>query len=476
MNTKTLKTRVADRSDQEFLPAALEILETPPSPVHATFVLVICAFVVVALTWAYFSRIDVIASAQGKIQPTGRVKMVQPVETGKVAVLHVSNGKHVKQNDILVELDPGEARAEEIGFAAEFDSALAEVARRKVALDVGRSQALSSVPAIPWKDNTPAAIRIREERVLSGDLAQLAANVTSLVAQKKQKQAERDRLRSTMKMQEELIATLQERIQMRETLVQRGAGPRANLIDALETLQYQKTILATEIGQEKESEANLEVLADEIARNYENFVADNGQKLAEAEKHADDAEQKLAKARVRTGHMTLASPIDGTVQALSITTLGQVITTGEQIMRLVPDSSVLEIECYLPNKDVGFVKPGQSAIVKIESFPFTRYGSLAATVSKVAHDAIPEPDAQQIEGDPSRSTKSTAFAGTERVQNLVFSVTLEPTSTEMNVDGVAVPLSPGMAVSVEIKTDSRRILEYVFSPLIEVASKAMKER
>lgn len=99
-----------------------------------------------------------------------------------------------------------------------------------------------------------------------------------------------------------------------------------------------------------------------------------------------------------------------------------------------------------------------------------------AKVTRIAHDTIPEPDAQTIEGNPTKPSKSSYFGGAQRVQNLVFPVTLQARKGSMNIDGADFPLSPGMAVTVEIKTGKRRILEYLFSPLVETASHAMRER
>jgi hemolysin D len=164
------------------------------------------------------------------------------------------------------------------------------------------------------------------------------------------------------------------------------------------------------------------------------------------------------------------------VSALSISAVGQVVAAGEEIMRVVPEDRGLEIVTYIPNHDVGFVHPGQQAVVKIESLPFTRYGTLTAHLTSLASDAIPAPDASQQEGNPALSPRDHGFAGAERVQNLVFAATLQPDQTHLFADGVAIPLASGMAVTVEIKTGSRRILEYLFSPLIEIAGKAMKER
>jgi hemolysin D len=273
-----------------------------------------------------------------------------------------------------------------------------------------------------------------------------------------------------------LLETLQQRVAMRRALLARGSTPKAAVIDALESLQTQQTALATQQGQLIEARTAQEVLAKERQKAIDSFIAENGQKLAEAERQIDDLEQKSAKAHAKTGHMSLTSPIAGTVSGLSVTSINQVLTTSEELMRIVPDDAGLEIECYLQNKDIGFVKNGQPAIVKIESFPFTRYGSLDAKVTRVAHDAIPEPDAQTIEGNPAKPPKPGYFAGAQRVQSLVFPVTLQAERAAMNIDGVEVPLSPGMAVTVEIKTGKRRILEYLFSPLVETASRAMKER
>ena len=145
-------------------------------------------------------------------------------------------------------------------------------------------------------------------------------------------------------------------------------------------------------------------------------------------------------------------------------------------MRVVPRDSKLEIEAYVLNRDIGFVSVGQEAVVKIELFPFTRYGSIAAHVTRIARDAIPAPDASVIEGDPARASNAAGYAGGERTQNLVFAVELEPDVSTMTIDGVERPLTSGMAATVEIKTGSRRLLEYLFSPLVEVASRAAHER
>ena len=390
---------------------------------------IICAFAATALAWSYFGRIDIIAAAQGKFQPTGRVKIIQPLDTGKVLAFYVENGKHVQQGDVLVELDPGQEAAEVAEYSTNLASYRAEALRRRVAIDAARARTISKAPDIAWGMEVPAPMRLREQRVIASDLGQLNAQVASLNAQANQKMAEHTRLASTIASQKELIATLQDRVQMRSSLFDKNAGSRADLINATETRQYQQTALAQQIGQLAEAEANLAVISRDTEKAYDTFISENAQKLAEAERQADDYEHKLGKSVAKLDHMTLRAPLSGIIQASSVTTVGQVLTSGEEIMRIVPEDAALEIEAYMPNQDIGFVKEGQDAVVKVESFPFTRYGTINARVTRVGRDAIPQPEAEQTEINGAKATKSTNSGTAQRIQNLVFPVTLKPETT-----------------------------------------------
>jgi hemolysin D len=471
-----VKTPGVNLSDREFLAPALEIVETPPSPVHVAFLWIICALVAAALAWAYFGRVDIVAAAQGKFQPTGQVKVVEPLETGRVEDIRVGDGSLVRAGEVLIALDRSAALADRDGAHAELASVRAEILRRRTALSMARSHRFDGSPAIDWPDDAAPGLRERENRVLAADLGQLAANVASFDAERAQKAAEGDKLRETIATQKNLVATLQERVNMRAKLVEEKAGARAAVIDATETLQYQ----ITQEARQEQDLASLTVGLKIIDRNSDkavrDFISDNAQKLEDAERRAEDAEQRLAKAEAALDHLTLRAPIAGRVQSSIITNVGQVVTSGQEIMRIVPEDSGLEIQAYVRNRDMGFVSVGQEAVVKVESFPFTRYGVIKAHVTRIARDAIPEPDANAIEGDPTRISNAAGFAGGERTQNLVFPVVLKPDAETITVDGAVEPLTSGMAVTVELKTGARRMLEYLFSPLVEVASKAMRER
>ncbi len=175
--------------------------------------------------------------------------------------------------------------------------------------------------------------------------------------------------------------------------------------------------------------------------------------LAEAERKAASLTQERVKADSRQRLMTLVAPVDGTVQQLAVHTVGGVVTEAQVLMVVVPTDEALEVDAFLENKDIGFVRAGQEAVVKIETFPFTRYGTVAATVAHVSDDAI-----------------------ADEKKGLIYSARARLARTSIRVDERMVNLSPGMAVTVEIKTGQRRVIEYFLSPLLQYQDESLRER
>lgn len=217
---------------------------------------------------------DIVAVAHGKVQPTGKVKVVQPLETGKVRTILAQNGAVVREGDPLVELDPDEALAEARAAEAAFLSWTAEALRRADAVAAARSEPVADRPTA-WPAAIPPAVRAREDAVRAADVAKLAGDLAALDAQAAQKRAEWQRLRATVAAQDDLIATQQERVGMRASLLKTGSGTKASLIDATESLNYQRTVLAGQKGQLAEVERALETIAAEREKTLRAFVAEN---------------------------------------------------------------------------------------------------------------------------------------------------------------------------------------------------------
>jgi hemolysin D len=464
--------------DREFLPAALEILVTPPSPKSSALLLAICGAFLAALAWSYFGWIDIHAVAAGKIQPSGRSKIVQPLEAGKVVAIHVENGASVVAGDLLLELDPTETGADREALARDLESASAEAARRNVAIAIASSRADAARPVpIVFDAGVGEAVRRREQNVLAADLAQLRSTIASLNAQLAEKQASRQRLKSSIDARQRLIALAKERVDMRSEIETRGSGSRAMIIESLQQYESFVTTDVGERGQVIEIEAALNSLERKIEEAVTQFVADQTQKLAEIERKRDRLVQEHVKARSKNDRTQLRAPISGSVQQMSVTTVGQVVAGGQSLLTVVPLDGPIEVEAMITNKDIGFVEAGQPAVVKVEAFPFTRYGTIEATVAKVSRDAVDDRSAAGLTDVASVTRPQRASPSpVPQVSNLVFPATIRLGQRAISVDGKQVALLPGMAVTVEIKTGQRRAIDFLMSPLREVAAGAARER
>ena len=491
--TKQARAPLVQGRDREFLPAALEILETPPSPLPVALMLTLCAFCALALAWSFIGRLDVHAVAWGKIEAKGRAKVVQPLDPGKVAALHAENGLRVKAGDILVELDPAEAQADETAAAGVLASSRAEVSRRQVAIETaaplqraifkaGNADSATlpaETPDIKFSEEIPPSIQSREASVLAADLGQLRDTLKNLDKQMEQKVATHRRVEASIAYQNALMTTLEGRVDMREELIKLNVGTKVNLYDAKESLQKSQAQLASDNGQLMETDAAIEEIASQKIRSVSQFMAENESKRAEAAQKADEMAQQLAKARAKLARTNLAAPITGIVQQIAVTTIGQVVTTGQQLMTIVPSDGALQVEAYVSNVDIGFVKVGQIAEIKIDAFPFTRFGTIRGNVTRVATDAIDEQEAKRAESNaiaPANGATAPPNTAAGQPQSFVFPITIALDVNTMKIDGVIIPLTPGMTVSAEIKTDSRRVIDYLLSPIAKVTSEAMKER
>lgn len=466
--------RFAD--DVEFLPAALEILERPPSPIATAMMLGICVMCLTALLWSIVGKLDIHAVAQGKVQPSGRTKVVQPLEAGRVAAIHVESGKLVKEGDLLIELDPTDVAADLEALTRELESVTAEAVRRKSAVETVRSRS-ATVPELVFPQVVSARVRQREQELLQAEVTQVRSTVEGFKTQIVEREATKKRLQGSIAARGKALGLSKERVGMRDEIRTRGAGSRALVLDA--ELQYENIAItdASERGQLAETDAGIKSLEARAAQAVDQFIAEQTQKGSEADRRRDRLEQEIVKARSKRDRQQLRAPSGGLVQQIEVSTIGQVVASGQSLMSVVPVDAPLEIEAMIQNKDIGFVRPGQPAVVKVEAFPFTRYGSIDAEVVKVTNDAVEDRNATgMMDAATAARPQANSNPRTQPGQNLVFPAILRLSRRSITVDGKAIPLTPGMAVTVEIKTGERRAISYVLSPLSEIVSTSARER
>jgi hemolysin D len=461
-----------DRAREElaFLPAALEVVETPPSPVGRGIAAAIALFFCLAVAWACWGEVDIIASAQGRIIPSGNIKLIQPFETGVIRSIDVKDGQRVKAGDTLIELDPTMNAAELGHLQGDLVATQLELERLRAAL-VDNVDPLTEFRAP--KGASAAQVETQRQFLVSQN-GEFRAKLAVLKRQLEQKEAERATIGATVAKLEATLPIVQERFDVRKTLYGKELGAKLQYLEAQQQLVEMQQELAVQKSRYSEVTAALTVLTETNAQTIAEYRRTRFGEFAEADRKVAGLVQDLVKAEQRTKLQVLSAPVDGIVQQLAVHTIGGVVTPAQTLLVLVPVDGKLEIEATVPNRDIGFVHAGQDAEIKIDTFSFTRYGILHGKVLSVSQDAISRDKAQDKPNDKSKGTESGTSG--PQGQELGFQARISLDRTQMQVGAEPVNLTPGMAVTVEIKTGSRTLMSYLLSPLLKYRQESLRER
>jgi hemolysin D len=451
-----------------FLPAALEILESPPSPLGRTTAYALCLIAFSGLGWATIGKVDIVAVASGKIVSQLRTQVVQPFETASVAAVLVSPGQHVQAGDALLELDKTAVLAERDHAEKDLTAGLLDQLRLTAFLDGAADAPFESVATAP-----PLEIQ-RARAQLTAQVAGRASQLANLAQEKLQRQAERLALQQTDAKIEKTLPIVAERASIRAKAAEVG---NASLLAKLESQQLLvETQAELEIGGSKVAslDAAIKGLDQKLAAADAEIRTTAMAELSKAEDRVHAASEALAKAERRAELQTLRAPIAGTVQQMHIASVGSVVTPAQQLLSIAPDNDHIEVEAVLENRDVGFVEAGQPVELKIDAFPFTRYGLMKGSVLSVDRDAEAAPVSQNtVQGSERPADQIDNVELSERLRYTVH-IGLLPGS--LDVDGHQATLLPGMSVKAEILTGKRRIIDFLLAPLRELAHDGLRER
>lgn len=436
----------------EFLPAALALQETPVHPAPRLFQWSLLLFTLLALVWGCIGEVDVVASAAGKVVPSGRSKKIQASEGAVVRAIHVSDGQAVRAGDLLVELDDRIAGAEVERLGSELLAAQIDQARAQALLSAIEHQREPQHLAalIP---HATVAQQEAAQRWLLGQHQELRTALDQVAAEIEQRGAEaRSAAASVDSLQQMLIITRQLAVDYRE-LWQESAVAKHRFLEKEQMRLDQERELATQRLRVDE----LTAARDAASHRHAGVIAQARRAMldlhGEASQRVVGLTLELNKAEQRHRLKRLTSPVDGTVQQLAIHTQGGVVTEAQTLMVIVPVEHPVEVEVQFENKDIGFVFPGQSVEIKVETFTFTRFGVIPGIVQSISSDAIDD----------------------ER-RGLVYSARVKLEQTHIRVNERDIALSAGMAVRAEVITDRRKVISYFLSPLQRHIGESFGER
>ncbi|MDO4711423.1 MAG: HlyD family type I secretion periplasmic adaptor subunit [Peptostreptococcaceae bacterium] len=496
-----LRAFEAERLSNEFLPAALEIAETPASPLGRFVIRGIFVILITAILWSTLGKVDEVAVARGKIAPDGRIKVVQPIEEGIITAIHIEEGQKVTQGQLLIELDSSIKQVDMEGLTKTKEATETEIKLLNMILDgenieekikeykldletqnnlillakyrdsdfEGQRNILELVSA---QGKQQVSIRESELVRMQNELTMLQKREESLRILAHSKGEVEIALDAAKKQVEELTREentakqlyeagglsknewqqVRHRLELAQNLYE-AEGSKAELEKINRKLNWENA--KAEI-QDKQNEIHLQEIRiqqertkyDESVSNLDNLSIKKNETildlLVQKEKFLLDIENQIAKINKSIELSSLRSPIGGTVHGLAANTVGGVVTLAQPIMTIVPDGTPLLVEASLQNKDVGFVHVGQEVEVKVDAFPYQRYGMVRGIVQSVSPDAFED----------------------EKL-GLVYRVKVSMEHPEVIVDGQKQRLSAGMSVSAEITTDRRRIISFFLEPFVK---------
>jgi hemolysin D len=433
-----------------FLPAHLELIERPLSPAPRWTARLIMALFAIGLAWACIGQLDIVAVAPGKVVGGDRTKVIQPMETAIVRRILVEDGQAVHRGDLLIELDAvGVGSDAAKATDAVVSARLTQVRTRALVAAVDRG----SVPLLPSDPLIPNA-RLREGQTLAtSEFSTFIGKRRSLDAVVQQKEAELSTVDASIAPAVEYARIAKDRVEdYRKLLDKKYVSRQDYLIREQERISAEREVDSL---RHRRTELSAGIAAARQDRNA--AVADARRQWLDQEREAGEVIQQAGpdadRASQRHALMQLQAPVDGVVQQLAIHTVGGVVTPAQPLLAIVPDDQSVEVEATVFSQDIGFIHTGQAVTVKLDTFPYTRYGYVTGTVTSVSHDAVQD-----------------------EKRGLLFPVRIALSSSSMEIDGTRVALSPGMSLSAEVRTGRRRVIDYVLSPLQKAGSDAFHER
>lgn len=451
-NRKATDTPARLNHEVQFMPAALALQEQPVHPAPRYIQWTIMAFAVLTLVWACVGEIDVVATANGKVVPSGKSKVIQPSEVAVIKTIYVRDGQHVEAGDLLIELDASMTGADVERLNSDLLAAQVDSARAQALLDaIEHDSAPSSLAGlIP---NASTQQQQQAQSWLQGQYLELQSTLDQSTAAIEQRSAEiRSAQIAVTSLEQSLPITRALAADYKRLLNKSFIAKHAYLEKEQIRLDQER-----ELSTQKSRVLELSAAKKSAKSQRRSVIAQTRRAMLdlkhESEQRAAALSQELKKAQQRDKLMRLTAPVTGTVQQLAINTHGGVVTEAQPLLVIVPSDQPVEVEAMLENKDIGFVRAGQAVEIKVETFSFTKYGVVGGVVDSVSNDAIED----------------------ERL-GLVYSARIKLKQNTIQIGANKIALSPGMAVRAEIKTDKRKVIDYFLSPLKQYANESLGER
>ena len=438
-----------DPTDIEFLPDADEIERRPLPPYARITVHALATMLVCFLGWSSFAEIDEVVKAQGRLTTPLSNIVVQPIETSIIRSIDVRIGQVVKKGERLAMLDPTDADADQAQLRLKFDSLDTQVKRLEAELG-GRGT--------PAETGKVSADTLLQDRLAGERRANFAAQMARLEENIAKTRAMLDTNVHDQQVMADRTKSLREVETMQERLVDQKFGAKVNLLDARNKrmeVERDYTLAKNQEPEIRRTLAGLEAEKRAFVNGWRQKIMEDMLSLT---RDRDATAEQIKKGTLRRDKVILTAPADAMVQDIAKLSQGSVAQAAEKMFTLVPLGTALDAEVQIDSLDVGHVKPGDVAHIKLDAFPFQKHGTLEAKVRTLSEDAF-------------KRETTNADSGTDAYY--VSRIDLGSAKLK-NMDPHA-RLLPGMTLTAEIVVGKRTVLSYLLWPLKKGLDEAIRE-
>ena len=455
--------------EREFLPPLLAIQETPPSPVQRWVLWTIIALIIALIVWASIGKISIVATATGKFVPQGRVKEVQPLASSIVKAIDVREGEHVHKGDLLLELDPTLSAADLAADKDKYEFNRLEQMRLRSELTHKRAEYAAA--------GQPVGLMALEQQMRTAREQAYASKLAEAHSTVDEKNAALEAAQAMLNKYRETTEIASERESSARPLLSTGAISRVDYLRLKEDLVQNRNDLVAQGHTVAQAQAALAEATRAVGEVERDHVADLYKDLDREVSSEPALKGDFAKSKQIYALQWLRSPVDGLVQKVAVSTIGQVVTPAQSLVTIVPDGAPLLVEATVSNQDIGYLKLGQKVAVKVDTFPFEKYGTIPGTLVWISPDAE-----DQSATSPDTDTRTGVPTNRERPPigrlnaGYVYKVHIRTQPATFIVDGARRKVLAGMTVQADITTDRRSVISFFLSPVVKYLNEGLQVR
>jgi len=407
----------------------------------------IVVLLAILLAWASQAELDEVATATGEVVPQSQIKTIQHLEGGIIEEMFVTEGDIVFAGSPLVQLDLSASGTREAELLVTLDGLMLRRARLLAEANGGEPEFPEDVA-----ERRPQMAQ-NELNSLHARIAEMDSSMIGLEEQVRQRESDLDQFEEEARALASQLALAREAFAMAEDLITDGLISRQDHLAAKTEVDQIRGQLATVNARIPGAESALVQAKERMNEADLGFQRNALEELANVEISIDTTTEEILKATAISGRTLIISPIDGVVKSMRFYTIGAVVRPGEAIMDIVPSDDKLVIEAHLNPQDVGYVREGQLATVKISTYDYIRYGGLDAVVTLVS------PDSHQDESG-----------------NTYFRVVAETDRSYLGDQPGDFPITSGMEAMIDIHTGTNSVLTYLLKPVLKLRHEAFRER